>query len=183
MFTNTPLSVFAQNNGVIALTRCANRTAGRFCCLFLVLFGILGKLSGVFLAVPNSVLGGVTTFLFANVVTSGIRVLCSVRWTRRDRFILSAALLFGIGNLIVPEIFTHLFDGVGEVSGGLRGLLDSITIILTTPFLIAGVVAVVLNLIIPEEVEDAPVQEEDRSDLASEVESTSKGEKGNDVTP
>ncbi|TFK97200.1 Xanthine/uracil permease [Pterulicium gracile] len=183
LFTNTPLSVFAQNNGVIALTRCANRTAGRFCCLFLVLFGILGKLSGVFLAVPNSVLGGVTTFLFANVVTSGIRVLCSVRWTRRDRFILSAALLFGIGNLIVPEIFTHLFDGVGEVSGGLRGLLDSITIILTTPFLIAGVVAVVLNLIIPEEVEDAPVQEEDRSDLASEVESTSKGEKGNDVTP
>ena len=50
LFTVTPLSIFAQNNGVIAITRCANRTAGRFCCAFLILFGILGKISGVFLA-------------------------------------------------------------------------------------------------------------------------------------
>lgn len=50
LFTVTPLSIFAQNNGVIAITRCANRTAGHFCCLFLILFGVLGKISGVFLA-------------------------------------------------------------------------------------------------------------------------------------
>jgi uric acid-xanthine permease len=64
--TVTPLSVFAQvsdtrllllmltddlkNNGVIAITRCANVSAGRWCCFFLILFGILGKISGVFLA-------------------------------------------------------------------------------------------------------------------------------------
>ncbi len=54
LFTVTPLSVFAQNNGVIAITRCANRGAGRWCCAFLILFGVLGKLSGVFLAIPNS---------------------------------------------------------------------------------------------------------------------------------
>ena len=29
--TMTPMTTFAQNNGVIALTRCANRTAG-YCC-------------------------------------------------------------------------------------------------------------------------------------------------------
>jgi uric acid-xanthine permease len=29
--TLTPMTTFAQNNGVIALTRCANRTAG-YCC-------------------------------------------------------------------------------------------------------------------------------------------------------
>lgn len=73
--TVTPMSIFAQNNGVIALTKCANRQAGYCCCVFLLLFGILGKLSGVFLAIPNPVLGGVTTFLFASVMTSGIRVL------------------------------------------------------------------------------------------------------------
>lgn len=31
--TMTPMTTFAQNNGVIALTRCANRTAG-YCCWY-----------------------------------------------------------------------------------------------------------------------------------------------------
>jgi len=126
-----------------------------FCCGFLILFGVLGKISGVFLAIPNPVLGGVTTFLFASVATSGVRVLSYTRFTRRDRFVLSAALSFGIGDLLVPDIFTHLFDRVKNPSSGLAGLFSSITIVLSTPFLVAGIVAVVLNLILPQEdVED-----------------------------
>lgn len=151
LFTVTPLSIFAQNNGVIAITRCANRTAGRFCCMFLILFGVLGKISGVFLAIPNPVLGGVTTFLFASVAVSGIRVLSYCRFTRRDRFVLAAALSFGIGDLLVPTIFTHLFDGVKHPNKGLQGFFDSITIVLSTPFLVAGIVAAVLNQILPQE--------------------------------
>ncbi|KIP02253.1 hypothetical protein PHLGIDRAFT_130842 [Phlebiopsis gigantea 11061_1 CR5-6] len=151
LFMVTPLSIFAQNNGVIAITRCANRTAGRFCCMFLILFGVLGKISGVFLAIPNPVLGGVTTFLFASVAVSGARVLAYNRFTRRDRFVLAAALSFGVGDLLVPDVFTHLFDGVNHPNKGLQGLFDSITIILSTPFLVAGVVAAVLNLILPQE--------------------------------
>lgn len=55
LFTVTPMSIFAQNNGVIALTRCANRRAGAACAIFLIIFGILGKISGVFLSIPNPV--------------------------------------------------------------------------------------------------------------------------------
>jgi len=157
LFTVTPLSVFAQNNGVIAITRCASRAAGRWCCFFLILFGVLGKISGVFLAIPNPVLGGVTTFLFASVATSGLRVLAYVKYTRRDRFIIAAALCFGFGNLLVPDIFTHLFDGVRNPSSGLRGLLNAIEIVLTTPFLLSGLVAMVLNLILPQE--EKPLEE------------------------
>ncbi|KAF9235565.1 permease family-domain-containing protein [Melanogaster broomeanus] len=166
LFTVTPLSVFAQNNGVIALTRCANRAAGRWCCAFLILFGVLGKVSGFFLAIPNPVLGGVTTFLFASVVVSGLRVLSYVNYTRRDRFILAAAMSFGVGNLLMPDIFIYLFDGVKNASSGLQGLLDSITIVLSTPFLAAGLVAVVLNLILPAEALQA---EEDEGEHAEEV--------------
>ncbi|KAH9049606.1 xanthine/uracil permease [Lactarius hengduanensis] len=162
LFTVTPLSIFAQNNGVIAITRCANRSAGRWCCFFLILFGILGKVSGVFLAIPNSVLGGVTTFLFASVATSGLRILAYTQFTRRDRFVLAAALSFGFGDLLVPGIFTHLFDGV-NAGKGLRGLLDSITIILSTPFLSGGIVATILNLILPQE--DLSPEEEDREEV------------------
>jgi len=151
LFTVTPLSIFAQNNGVIAITRCANRSAGRWCCVFLILFGILGKISGVFLAIPNPVLGGVTTFLFASVTISGIRVLSYISFTRRDRFVLAAAFSFGVGDLLVPGIFTHLFERVKNPNKGLEGLFDSITIVLSTPFLISGIVAVILNQLLPQE--------------------------------
>jgi len=164
LFTVTPLSIFAQNNGVIAITRCANRGAGRWCCFFLIVFGVLGKVSGVFLAIPNSVLGGVTTFLFASVATSGLRVLAYTRFTRRDRFVLAAALSFGFGDLLVPGIFTHLFDGVNP-GKGLRGFLDSITIVLSTPFLSGGIVATILNLILPQEGSSPEVQDKEEVDI------------------
>jgi uric acid-xanthine permease len=79
------------------------------------------------------VLGGVTTFLFASVAVSGVRVLAYSKFTRRDRFVITAALSFGIGNLMVPTIFTHLFDGVRNLSKGLAGLIDAVDIILSTP--------------------------------------------------
>jgi len=175
LFTVTPLSIFAQNNGVIAITRCANRTAGRWCCFFLILFGVLGKISGVFLAIPNPVLGGVTTFLFATVAVSGVRVLSYNRFTRRDRFVLAAALSFGIGDLLVPTIFTHLFDGVNHPNKGLQGLFNSITIILSTPFLISGIVAVILNQILPQE--DAFEPEEEVEVHTETIDVEAQGEK------
>ncbi|KAF9048052.1 Xanthine/uracil permease [Hymenopellis radicata] len=159
LFTVTPLSIFAQNNGVIAITRCANRAAGIWCCFFLILFGVLGKVSGAFLAIPNPVLGGVTTFLFASVAVSGLRVLSFVSFTRRDRFVLAAALSFGFADLLQPEVFTHLFDGVDNPNSGLQGLFNSITIVLSTPFLAAGIIGVTLNLVLPQEREERMVEE------------------------
>ncbi|KAJ7054820.1 xanthine/uracil permease [Mycena amicta] len=160
LFTVTPLSIFAQNNGVIALTRTASVTAGRWCCAFLLLFGILGKVAGALLAIPNPVLGGVTTFLFASVAVSGVRVLGMVRWGRRERFVLAAALSFGFGDLLVPGIFTHLFEGVDNPSKALQGWFDSMTIVLSTPFLSAGIVAALLNGLLPHDTEPATADDD-----------------------
>lgn len=38
-----PNTTFAQNNGVLALTRCASRSAGYSCGIWLFLFGVLAK--------------------------------------------------------------------------------------------------------------------------------------------
>ncbi|KAF9063594.1 xanthine/uracil permease [Rhodocollybia butyracea] len=172
LFTVAPLSVFAQNNGVIAITRCANRVAGRWCCAFLILFGVLGKISGVFLAIPNPIIGAVTTFLFASVAVSGVRVLALMKFSRRDRFILAAALSFGLGDILVPTIFTNLFNGVNNPNSGLTGLFNSITIVLSTPFLAAGLVAVILNAILPVEVDEV-VSGDDQSDAEEQQDSNS----------
>jgi len=141
------------------------------------------------------VLGGVTTFLFASVAVSGLRVLSYNRFTRRDRFVLAAALSFGVGDLLVPDIFTHLFDGVRNPNKGLTGLFDSITIVLSTPceilvqkarvcvlmitfvllVLSSGIVAVVLNLLLPQETQAE--EEEDGVDVV-DVESQNQKEGG-----
>ncbi|KAI7069409.1 hypothetical protein KC352_g42714, partial [Hortaea werneckii] len=93
--TITPLSTFAQNNGVIALTRCANRKAGYACCGWLLLMGIFAKFAGALVSIPKAVLGGMTTFLFTSVAVSGIRIISTMPFTRRNRFILTAALAPG----------------------------------------------------------------------------------------
>jgi hypothetical protein len=113
--------------------RSSRKAFGRVPRKYVLFFSYLRSKADRSHAVPNSVLGGVTTFLFASVATSGVRVLAYVKYTRRDRFIIAAALCFGFGDLLVPDIFTHLFDGVDNPSSGLRGLLDAIEIILTTP--------------------------------------------------
>ena len=101
--TITPMSTFAQNNGVIALTRCANRKAGYCCCLWLILMGIFAKFAAALVAIPSSVLGGMTTFLFSAVAISGVRIISTVPFTRRNRFILTAAMSVGFGATLVPD--------------------------------------------------------------------------------
>jgi len=101
--TITPMSTFAQNNGVIALTRCANRKAGYACCFWLIIMGIFAKFAASLVAIPSAVLGGMTTFLFSAVAVSGIRIISTMPFTRRNRFILTAGLSLGYGATLLPE--------------------------------------------------------------------------------
>ncbi|KAG0644693.1 Xanthine/uracil/vitamin C permease [Tuber brumale] len=82
--TITPMSTYAQNNGVIALTRCANRGAGYGCCFFLIIMGIFSKFAASLVAIPSAVLGGMTTFLFCSVAVSGMRITATMPFTRRS---------------------------------------------------------------------------------------------------
>ena len=152
LFTSTTLSVFAQNNGVIALTRCANRSAGYCACFFLLIMGIFSKFAASLVAIPNSVLGGVTTFLFSSVAVSGIRIISTIPFTRRNRFILTTALAPGVGAILVPNWFSFVFTYNG--GGAKGGFLDAIVLVLETGFALTGFLAMLLNIVLEEEVED-----------------------------
>ncbi|CAD6930688.1 unnamed protein product [Tilletia controversa] len=158
LFTVAPVSVFAQNVACISLTRVANRKAGYFCCAFLVLFGIIGKIGGLVLAIPAPILGGVTTYLFAAVATSGIAVLSKVHFTRRTRFVLAASLGPGFGQLLLPDWFDYVFSVTGP-NKALNGFLQSIKIIVETPFLIAAICGIITNSILPLEREDREIRD------------------------
>jgi len=150
--TITPMSTFAQNNGVISLTRCANRKAGYCCCFFLFIMGIFSKFAAVFVAIPSAVLGGMTTFLFTAVAVSGIRILSTAEFSRRNRFIMTCALSIGVGAILVPTWFSYFFTYSGP-NKALRGLLDAITLLMEAGYAVAGIISLILNLVLPEESE------------------------------
>ncbi|OAA36808.1 purine permease [Metarhizium rileyi] len=154
MMTMTPMSRFAQNNGVIALTRCANRKAGLACCFFLVIMGVFAKFAAALVAIPSAVLGGMTTFLFAAVAVSGMAIISrGTDFNRRTRFILTAGLALGYGATLLPTYFDNIFTYSGD-NHSLEGFLDAIILIMETGFAVTAAVCMALNLALPEEMEE-----------------------------
>ena len=86
------------------MTNVSSRQAGWACAFWLLLLGVFAKFGGWVLSIPNCVLGGMTTFLFANVIASGIKILLFAGpLKRRERFILGCGLALGIGVTLVPQ--------------------------------------------------------------------------------
>ena len=175
------LSKFRANlfHSVIALTRCANRKAGYCACFFLLIMGIFSKFAAALVAIPASVLGGMTTFLFSAVAVSGIRIISTVPFTRRNRFILTAAMSLGFGATLVPNWFSFVFTYNG--GGAKGGFFNAIVLVLETGFAVTAFLAIFLNLILDEEIEDEAASitadDEDARDDAEEWARIRKGSK------
>jgi uric acid-xanthine permease len=104
-------------------------------------------------AIPNPVLGGMTTFLFCAVAVSGMAIVNrGVVFNRRNRFILTAGFALGFAITLLPDYFDHVFTYRGG-NKALRGFLDAITLIMETGFAVCMLVCMGLNLWLPEEVE------------------------------
>jgi uracil-xanthine permease len=160
--TMTPVTTYAQNNGVISLSRCASRYAGYGCCAWLFILGVIGKFAAIILTIPNCVLGGMTTFLFTGVVVSGVHVLnLQEGLNRRNRFIAIMSIGIGMGVTLVPAWVNIsgqyvAYPNQGNFwpvnpnwSPGFRGFRDSIIIVMSNGFSLGGFTAVILNLLLP----------------------------------
>lgn len=112
--------------------------------------GIFGKFGAVFGSMPPSVLGGMQVFLYSTIAVAGVRVLSLVEFTRRNRFILTAALGIGFVDIVSPSWFSRILDYSGP-NVHLQGFEQGLNLIVETPFIIAAVIGVVLNLALPED--------------------------------
>lgn len=162
LFTSMPNTTFSQNNGVIAMTKCASRRAGYACGMWLIILGIFGKVAGLFTSIPDCVLGGMTIFLFANVLVSGISLAnkCDLQ-SRRTKFIFALSLAVGVGVTVWPFAFqdqrasgyTAAFWKCADCSNSMKALRNGISIFLSTGYCIGTVIAMLLNSILPLEAE------------------------------
>eukprot|EP00891_Asterochloris_glomerata_P005932 jgi/Astpho2/5932/Aster-02419 len=150
-----PCTTFAQNNGVIALSRCASRYAGFSCGIWLFLFGVLAKFGAFWTSVPNCVLGGMTTFLFTGVSVSGLKIITHDPLSRRNRFILCVSLGLGLGITLVPSWAQNNLWILGpNASGGITGFRDAIILVLSNGFTVGALSAIALHLMIPFNAEE-----------------------------
>jgi NCS2 family nucleobase:cation symporter-2 len=116
--------------------------------------GIFSKFAAALIAIPSSVLGGMTTFLFCSVAVSGISIIAKgVPFNRRNRFILTAGLALGYGATLVPTYFSNVFSYSGD-NKSLQGFLDAIVLIMETGLAVTAIVCMILNGILPLEAED-----------------------------
>jgi NCS2 family nucleobase:cation symporter-2 len=151
-----PSTTLSQNIGIISLTNVASKDAGYACGLWMVIYGVFGKFGAFFTSIPQPVLGGMSTFLFANIAVSGIKVMTAYGIDRRARFIMAIAASFGIGTIIVPAWFTsgNFLDCPAIDDPGLRGACDAVIITLSTGYAVGCLVALFLNAVLPYEADE-----------------------------
>ena len=141
--------------------------------------GIFAKFAAALVAIPASVLGGMTTFLFTSVAVSGMSIITrGVPFNRRNRFILTAALALGYGATLVPQYFKHVFTYAGD-NKALLGFLNAIELIMETGFFVTAVISCILNMLLPAEIEDTITG--DRNEVTG-VELAQEGERDSHST-
>ncbi|SPJ33130.1 uracil-xanthine permease family protein [Kushneria phyllosphaerae] len=138
VFNTFPNTTFSQNNGVIQLSGVASRHVGQYVGAILVVLGLFPMLGAVLSQIPQPVLGGALLMMFGSVAAAGIRILARVTLDRRSLSIMAVAFGVGLGVASHPELFDQLPDVVRLLLG------SSISA--------GGLVAIVLNLLLPDHV-------------------------------
>ncbi len=146
LFGVLPNTSFSQNVGLVAMTKVVNRFALSMGAIFLVLCGLSPKLAAVVSIMPQSVLGGAAVMMFSTIAISGIQLITKYGVTNRIITIVSVAL--GVGY------------GLGATAGAISGLGSSVNLVFGGSGIVpAALLAIILNLIIPEGAEDKAARE------------------------
>ena len=141
LFGVLPNTSFSQNVGLVAMTKVVNRFALATGAIFLVLCGLIPKLSALISIMPQSVLGGAAVMMFSSIVVSGIQLITKNPLTARSLSIVSVALGVGYGMGANTAILANAPQQIQLIFGG-SGIVP------------AAVVAILLNIVLPKSEEE-----------------------------
>ncbi|MFC7817741.1 nucleobase:cation symporter-2 family protein [Streptomyces sp. NPDC057367] len=134
LFNGFMCSAFAQNIGLVAMTKIRSRYVVAAGGGFLVLMGLCPMAASLIAVVPRPVLGGAGIVLFGSVAASGIQTLVRASLDKDNNvLIVAVSLAVGIIPIAEPE-FYHAFP-------------ENAKIILDSGISTGCVVAVLLNLV------------------------------------
>ena len=140
-FGSLPTATYSQNVGIVTTNKVVNRVVFALAGGFLLLAGLIPKFSAILTTIPQCVLGGATITVFSTIAMTGMKLIASETISPRNTTIVGLSAALGVG--------------ISQSSSALRQFPESITIIFgKTPVVIATIMAVLLNLILPQENKD-----------------------------
>ena len=130
LFGGPPVTTYGEVTGAVMLTRNYNPAIMTWAAGFAILMAFVGKFGALLQTIPMPVMGGIMVLLFGSIAGIGLKTLMDARtdlMNPRNLCIVSVTLVTGIGGLSVT---------IGSFS--LQGIS------------LCGVLAVLLNLILPQ---------------------------------
>ena len=101
---------------------------------------MLPQVGAIISTIPIEVLGGGVIVMFGMVASAGVSMLAQVNWNRRNLVIFAISLSIGLGLQLEPTALQHL--------------PDIARILMTSGLLPAAVLAMILNLVLPEKIDE-----------------------------
>ena len=126
-----PNTTYSEVTGAVMLTKAFNPIIMTWAAVTAIILALVGKLGSVLQTIPMPVMGGIMILLFGSIATVGLNTLIrnNVDLSKsRNLVIVAITLVFGIGGMAF---------GIGEFS--LQGVS------------LCGIVAILLNLILPKD--------------------------------
>lgn len=139
VFGGLPNTSFSQNVGIVSMTGIMSRHVVTIGALVLIICGLLPKIGAVIASMPLPVLGGGVIVMFGMVAAAGMNMLSEVKMNRRNMVIIAVSLAVGLGLNLVPTAVQWVEPSILKV-------------LMTSAVAPVAVLAVGLNLLLPEEV-------------------------------
>ena len=137
LFGGLPTATYSQNVGIVTTTKVINRWVLGLAAAFLGIAGFVPKFSALLTTIPQCVLGGATVSVFASIAMTGMKLVASAEMDYRNSSIVGLAAALGVG--------------VSQANAALATLPAWVTTIFgKSPVVLATIIAVCLNLILPK---------------------------------
>ncbi len=140
LFGGLPTASYSQNVGIVTVNKVINRVVFLAASIVLLAAGLIPKLSVLLTTIPQSVIGGATLSVFAQIAMTGIRMFTKGGLTARKTTVVGMSVALGVG--------------ITQVSGSLQGAGFPSwvhTVFGTSAVVVAAIMAIILNLLLPKE--------------------------------
>ena len=148
VFGCLPITSFSQNVGLVAMTKVVNRFTIATGAVIMILAGVFPMFGALLATLPDAVLGGCTIMMFGTIVVSGLQMISKCGFSQRNTVIAALSLSIGLGFTQCADLFA-IFPQMVQ------------TVFAQNCVAVVFVVAIVLNLILPQNMEaEHPAQSE-----------------------